>query len=73
MLALKAGDNLNKEVCVPLRYAFVLITKGFFCDPGEVGIVLGMHLRVVSFFRKSRLPVLLFSFLPFSAYLNFVF
>lgn len=46
--ALKGGDALNKQEYVPIRYASVLISKGFFCDPCEVGMVVEMHLRVVS-------------------------
>ncbi|XP_050380186.1 protein virilizer homolog [Argentina anserina] len=46
--ALRGGDNVNKDVCLPLRYATVSISKGFFCVPQEVGIIVGMHLRVVN-------------------------
>lgn len=44
--AFKEGDDMNK--CIPLRYASVLISKGFFCHLREVGINLEMHLRVVN-------------------------
>ncbi|WCJ34180.1 embryo defective 2016 [Euphorbia peplus] len=45
--ALRGGD-MNKEDCVPLRYASVLMSKGFVCSPREVGIIVEMHLRVVN-------------------------
>lgn len=48
--ALKGTDDMNKEECVPLRYASVLMSKGFTCSSLEVGIILEMHLRVVSYF-----------------------
>lgn len=43
--AFKGDDDVNKFN--PLRYAFVLVSKGFFCHLQEVGINLEMHLRVV--------------------------
>ncbi|KAL5545698.1 hypothetical protein UlMin_005385 [Ulmus minor] len=46
--ALRGVSNVNKDVCVPLRYASVLITKGFLCGTWEVGMIVGMHLRVVN-------------------------
>ncbi|XP_041028654.1 protein virilizer homolog isoform X1 [Juglans microcarpa x Juglans regia] len=46
--ALRGGDDLNKEEFLPLRYASVLISKGFFCSPREVGMIVGVHLRVVN-------------------------
>ncbi|PON63125.1 Protein virilizer [Parasponia andersonii] len=46
--ALKGGNGVNKDVCLPLRYASVLIAKGFLCDSQEVGMIIGMHLRVVN-------------------------
>ncbi|KAK8672102.1 hypothetical protein V6N13_110476 [Hibiscus sabdariffa] len=46
--ALKGVDTMNKEDCVPLRYASVLIAKGFTCSPREVGIIVETHLRVVN-------------------------
>ncbi|XP_074317545.1 protein virilizer homolog [Silene latifolia] len=44
--AFQDGENVNE--CIPLRYASVLISKGFFCRLREVGANLEMHLRVVS-------------------------
>lgn len=46
--ALKGANGVNKDICPPLRYASVLIAKGFLCDSQEVGMIIGMHLRVVS-------------------------
>ncbi|XVE96282.1 hypothetical protein REPUB_Repub02eG0207600 [Reevesia pubescens] len=46
--ALKGTDAMKKEECVPLRYASVLIYKGFTCSPQEVGIIVETHLRVVN-------------------------
>ncbi|ESQ49495.1 hypothetical protein EUTSA_v10019873mg [Eutrema salsugineum] len=48
MQSLKGSVDLNKEECVPLRYASVLISKGFTCSLLEIGINLEVHLRVVS-------------------------
>ncbi|XP_019096325.1 PREDICTED: uncharacterized protein LOC104767343 [Camelina sativa] len=46
--SLKGSVDLNKEECVPLHYASILISKGFTCSLLEIGINLEMHLRVVS-------------------------
>ncbi|XP_057962822.1 protein virilizer homolog isoform X2 [Malania oleifera] len=48
ILALRGAGDMNKEECVPLRYASVLLSKGFFCHLQEVGLIVEMHLRVVS-------------------------
>ncbi|XP_059646578.1 protein virilizer homolog [Cornus florida] len=48
ILSLKGADDLKKEESVPLPYAFVLISKGFFCRPWEVGMIIETHLRVVN-------------------------
>lgn len=45
--SLKGPDSSTQE-SIPLRYASVLISKGFFCHPREIGIILKTHLRVVS-------------------------
>ncbi|KAK3028735.1 hypothetical protein RJ639_037758, partial [Escallonia herrerae] len=47
ILALRGAD-LKKEESVPLRYASVLISKGFFCHPREVGTIVEIHLRAVN-------------------------
>ncbi|KAB1227153.1 hypothetical protein CJ030_MR1G027718 [Morella rubra] len=46
--ALRGGDEVNKEEFLPLRYASVLISRGFFCSPQEVGMIVRVHLRVVN-------------------------
>ncbi|CAL0317010.1 unnamed protein product [Lupinus luteus] len=46
--ALRGGHRGNKEDCIPLRYASVLISKGFFCNPLEIGMIVGMHLKMVN-------------------------
>lgn len=56
--AFKGDDDVNDFI--PLRYASVLISKGFFCRLRDIGINLEMHLRVVSvhiglFFHQSVL------------------
>ncbi|KAJ8425221.1 hypothetical protein Cgig2_001610 [Carnegiea gigantea] len=44
--AFRGTDDVNE--CIPLRYASVLISKGFFCRLLDVGMNLEMHLRVVN-------------------------
>ncbi|GAB2286472.1 hypothetical protein Dimus_020871 [Dionaea muscipula] len=46
--ALKGAADINKEECIPLRYAYSLISNGFFCRPQEIGLNVEMHLRVVN-------------------------
>lgn len=46
--ALRGGHHGNKEDSIPLRYASILITKGFFCSPVEIGTIIGMHLKMVN-------------------------
>ncbi|PIA54315.1 hypothetical protein AQUCO_00900690v1 [Aquilegia coerulea] len=46
--SLKGVEDMNKEECVPLRYASVLINKGFFCRSQDVGMITELHLRVVN-------------------------
>ncbi|KAJ4969679.1 hypothetical protein NE237_002778 [Protea cynaroides] len=48
ILSLVGVEHMNKEDCIPLRYASVLISKGFYCRPQEVGMISEMHLRVVN-------------------------
>lgn len=47
ILALVEADDKNKDECLPLRYAYILISKGFFCHPREVGVTVEMHMRAV--------------------------
>ncbi|KAH8490671.1 hypothetical protein H0E87_022991 [Populus deltoides] len=46
--ALRGVGGMNREECVPLRYASVLLSKGFVCSPHEVGVIVETHLRVVN-------------------------
>lgn len=55
--ALRGGDEVNKEEFLPLRYASVLISRGFFCSPQEVGMIVRVHLRVVSYISRSKLQL----------------
>ncbi|XP_058205314.1 protein virilizer homolog isoform X4 [Rhododendron vialii] len=48
ILALRGSDGLKKEEPLPLRYASVLISKGFVCQPEEIGLIVEKHLRVVN-------------------------
>ncbi|KAK9122913.1 hypothetical protein Sjap_012515 [Stephania japonica] len=48
ILSLRGPEDFNEEESVPLRYASVLISKGFFCPPQDVGKIAELHLRVVS-------------------------
>ena len=47
VLSLQDAENVNKAECITLRQAFVLLSKGFFCRPQEVGIITELHLKVV--------------------------
>ncbi|KAI3682539.1 hypothetical protein L1987_82588 [Smallanthus sonchifolius] len=42
------GPDLSLQESIPLRYASVLISKGFFCHPREIGIIMKTHLRVMN-------------------------
>lgn len=46
--ALRGVGGMSREECVPLRYASVLLSKGFVCSPHEVGVIVETHLRVVN-------------------------
>lgn len=54
--SLKGADSTKKEECLPLRYASILLSKGFFCGSREVGMILEMHLKVVSVTFQSGFP-----------------
>lgn len=43
-----SGSDLKMQESIPLRYTSVLLSKGFFCRPREIGIVMKMHLRVMN-------------------------
>ncbi|CAM8891743.1 unnamed protein product [Rhodiola kirilowii] len=47
VFALRGVDSVSKEENVPLRYASVLLSKGFVCRPTEVGVIIEMYLRAV--------------------------
>lgn len=47
--ALKGSDNWKKKKqSASLRYASVLISKGFFCHPQEIGFIVEMHLKAIN-------------------------
>ncbi|KAJ0027672.1 hypothetical protein Pint_36158 [Pistacia integerrima] len=46
--ALRGVVDISKEECVPLRYASILMSKGFACGPQEVATIVEMHLRVAN-------------------------
>ncbi|QCE05165.1 Virilizer [Vigna unguiculata] len=48
ILALRGGHRGNKENCIPLQYASILISKGFFCSPLEIGMIIEMHLKMAN-------------------------
>ncbi|KAL8217068.1 hypothetical protein R6Q57_023905 [Mikania cordata] len=45
--SLKGPDSSMQE-SIPLRYASVLISKGFFCHPREIGNIMKTHLMVMN-------------------------
>lgn len=47
ILALRGSDSRMQE-SIPLRYASVLVSKGFFYRPREIGTILKTHLRVMN-------------------------
>ncbi|KAH9287987.1 hypothetical protein KI387_032104, partial [Taxus chinensis] len=48
VLALQGVEDINKNEFLPLRYAAVMISKGFFCPPQDIGMIVETNLRVVS-------------------------
>lgn len=48
LLSLQDAEKMNKSECITLRQAFVLLSKGFFCRPKEVGLITELHLKVGS-------------------------
>ncbi|CAL4934424.1 unnamed protein product [Urochloa decumbens] len=48
VLSLQDAENMNKAECITLRQAFVLLSKGFFCRPQEIGMITELHLKVGS-------------------------
>lgn len=47
--ALRGVDDWSSEESASLRYASILISRGFFCHPQEVGNIVETHLKAVSF------------------------
>ncbi|KAL8138354.1 hypothetical protein V2J09_004355, partial [Rumex salicifolius] len=45
--ALNEAGSLNKDECIPHRYGYTLISKGFLCPPQEVATNVEMQMRVV--------------------------
>ncbi|KAK6131594.1 hypothetical protein DH2020_034608 [Rehmannia glutinosa] len=45
--ALRGIENVQKEDLLSLRYAYVLMSKGFFIRPKEVGMIVEMHMRAL--------------------------
>ncbi|KAL3642732.1 hypothetical protein CASFOL_013547 [Castilleja foliolosa] len=45
--ALRGIEDVQKEDLISLRYAYVLMSKGFFIRPKEVGMVVEMHMRAL--------------------------
>lgn len=48
VLALRGAEDAKREEFLPLRYAAVLISKGFFCPPKDIGMIVETSLIVVS-------------------------
>lgn len=46
--ALKGADNWKKEESISLRHASVLISKGYFCHPRDVAVIIEMHLKAIT-------------------------
>ncbi|XP_055825859.1 protein virilizer homolog isoform X2 [Solanum dulcamara] len=46
--ALRGADNWKKEESISLRHASVLISKGFFCHPHDVALIIEMHLKAIN-------------------------
>lgn len=45
--ALRGIKDVQNEDLVSLRYAYVSLSKGFFCRPKDVGMIFEMHMRAV--------------------------
>ncbi|KAE9457578.1 hypothetical protein C3L33_10510, partial [Rhododendron williamsianum] len=48
ILALRGSDGLKKEEPLPLQYASVLISKGFVCQPEEIGMIVNAIDRLLT-------------------------
>ncbi|XP_051150201.1 protein virilizer homolog isoform X2 [Andrographis paniculata] len=45
--ALWGREYIHKEDSLSLRHAYTLLSKGFFCYPNEVGMIIEMHMRAL--------------------------
>ncbi|KAL8527003.1 hypothetical protein ACS0TY_016029 [Phlomoides rotata] len=45
--ALRGIEDVQNEDLISLRYAYSLLSKGFFCRPKDVGMIFEMHMRAV--------------------------
>ncbi|KAL0346985.1 UNVERIFIED_CONTAM: protein virilizer [Sesamum calycinum] len=45
--ALRGMEDVQKEDALSLRYASVLMSKGFFCRPMEVGMIIEVHMKAL--------------------------
>ncbi|KAK4396587.1 protein virilizer [Sesamum angolense] len=45
--ALRGMEDVQKEDALSLRYASVLMSKGFFCRPMEVGMIVEVHMKAL--------------------------
>lgn len=50
ILSLRDAEDTSKKECMALRQAAVFLSKGFFCHPQEVGMIIELHLKVVSLY-----------------------
>ncbi|TMW91087.1 hypothetical protein EJD97_014800 [Solanum chilense] len=46
--ALRGADTWKKEESISLRHASVLISKGYFCHPRDVALIIEMHLKAIT-------------------------
>ncbi|XP_010906480.1 protein virilizer homolog isoform X2 [Elaeis guineensis] len=46
ILSLRDAEDTSKKECMALRQAAVFLSKGFFCHPQEVGMIIELHLKV---------------------------
>ncbi|XP_072967043.1 protein virilizer homolog isoform X2 [Typha angustifolia] len=46
ILSLRDVEDINKTECMTLRQVAVLLSKGFFCRPQEIGMITELHLKV---------------------------
>lgn len=58
--SLKAMDDIDKINCLTLRDATNFVSKGYLCRPEEIGMIMELHLGVVSFYYIFN-TVLVFS------------